>query len=70
VKVQVARADVQRALAILGAGVAATPAASKITVAGDNPPRVKLKQLKDRDPTVPIIVVISLLVAALILSMS
>jgi hypothetical protein len=71
VKVQVARADVQRALGILGAanGVAPTPGPS-LQVSGAKSRKREARLLKDRDPTVPIIVVVFVLVAALILSVS
>ena len=71
VKVQVARSDVQRALGILGAANDAAPGpAPSIQVAGRNSRKVTPRLLKDRDPTVPIIVVVFVLVAALILSIS
>jgi hypothetical protein len=71
VKVQVARSDVQRALSVLGAANVAAPApAFGVQVASRKPRRATSRLLKDRDPTVPIIVVIFVLVAALILSIS
>jgi hypothetical protein len=72
VKVQVARADVERALSILGAAnLAINPGA------GSRPDFPDLKARKAspgmlgaRDPTVPIIVVAFVLIAVLILSLS
>jgi hypothetical protein len=70
VKVQVARSDVQRALNILGtANVTASPAA-RIEVAERKLRKVTPRLLKDRDPTLPIVVVVFILVAVLILSLS
>jgi hypothetical protein len=71
VKVQVARADVQRALAVLGAAPAAAPApAPRAQLAMRKSRQAIPRLLKDRDPTVPAIVVVFILVAALILSIS
>ena len=70
VKVQVARADVQRALGILGAANVAPNPSSSLGVVGGKDRKVSPRLLKDRDPTVPIIVVIFTLIAALILSLS
>jgi hypothetical protein len=71
VKVQVARSDVQRALSVLGAAhVAAPPAPCSLQVAPQKTRKVAPRLLRDRDPTVPIIVVVFVLVAALILSIS
>jgi hypothetical protein len=71
VKLQVARSDVQRALSILGAGNVPAPVpAPGIEVPGRDLRKTTPRRLKDRDPTVPIIVVVFVLVAALILSIS
>jgi hypothetical protein len=73
VKVQVARGDVQRALGVLGATSATAPApaqAGRAQAAGRRSRQSIPSLLKDRDPTVPVIVVVFILVAALILSIS
>jgi hypothetical protein len=70
VKVQVARPDVQRALGILGSVNLAGSSSSRTAVAGHKVRKLRPQLLKDRDPTVSIIVVIFILVAALILSLS
>jgi hypothetical protein len=69
VKVQVPRPDVQRALGILGAANVAAPIqSSSIQVAGRKSREVTSRLLRDRDPTVPIIVVVFVIVAGVILS--
>jgi hypothetical protein len=70
VKVQVARSDVQRALSILGAANLAESPKSAPEVAGRKARNPGPRPLKERDPTVPIIVVAFVIAAALILSLS
>jgi hypothetical protein len=70
VKVQVARSDVQRALSVLGAANGPVNLNSAIEVGRDKAGKVAPRLLKDRDPTVPIIVVVFILAAVLILSIS
>jgi hypothetical protein len=62
---------VQRALGILGAGSTAAPAPLPgRQLAARKSHQAIPRLLKDRDPTVPVIVVVFILVAALILSIS
>jgi hypothetical protein len=70
VKVQVARSDVQRALRILGATLAASIPSSTTQVAGRESRGSSSRLLRDRDPTVPIVVVIFVMMAVLILAIS
>jgi len=70
VKVQVARSDVQRALSILGAANLAESPRSVPEVAARKASNPSPRPLKDRDPTAPIIVVVFVIIAALILSLS
>jgi hypothetical protein len=70
VKVQVAHSDVQRALGILGAGNGAMTPVSEVRIAGRRSADVRPRLLKERDPTVPIIVVALVVLAALILFLS
>ena len=70
VKVQVARHDVQRALGILGGVNSTSIPTAKAEMAGHKIHKLRLHLLKDRDPTVSVIVVVFVLVAALILSLS
>jgi hypothetical protein len=70
VKVQVARADVERALNVLGATNLSASPLSKIKSPDTHQWKLNPRLLNARDPTVPIIVVVFVLVAALILSLS
>jgi hypothetical protein len=70
VKVQVARSDVQRALRTLGAKNTAGRGNSEAQVAGRKTPILRSHKLAGRDPTVPAIVVVFILLAALILFLS
>jgi hypothetical protein len=70
VKLQVGRADVQRALSILGAQNVAPVPGSSLEVARPKTAKASSRPLKDRDPTVPIILVVFTLLAALLLSIS
>ena len=71
VKVQVARSDVQRALGVLGATNVAAPIPSSTTqVAGRESRGIRSRLLRDRDPTVPVVVVVFVMVAVLILAIS
>lgn len=70
VKVQVARSDVQRALSILGASSVAESPTSVPEVAGREARKLSPRPLKDRNPTVPIMVVVFVIAAVLILSLS
>jgi hypothetical protein len=70
VKIQVARADVERALNVLGATNLSARPLSKLKSSDSHSGKPKPRLLSARDPTVPIIVVVFVLVAALILSLS
>jgi hypothetical protein len=70
VKLQVGRADVQRALSILGAQNVAPVPGSSLEAARPKSAKASSRPLKDRDPTVPIILVVFTLLAALLLSIS
>jgi hypothetical protein len=70
VKVQVGRSDVQCALSILGAANLAASPSSGAEVAGRRALNPRHLLLKDSDPTVPALVVIAVIVAALILFLS
>jgi hypothetical protein len=67
VKVQVAHSDVQRALGILGAGHRAVTPVSEVRIPERRTTDVRPRPLKERDPTVPTIVVAFIILAALIL---
>jgi len=70
VKVQVSRSDVQRALSILGAASHAASPIFGAEVAGRKFLNPRLQRLKDSDSTVPALVVIAVIVAALVLFLS
>jgi hypothetical protein len=70
VKVQVRRSDVQSALRILGAANLAASSSSWAEVAGRKSPNPRLRLLKDSNQTVPALVVIAVIIAALILFLS
>ncbi|HEY7554065.1 MAG TPA: hypothetical protein VIH18_04595 [Candidatus Binatia bacterium] len=70
VKVQVRRSDVQSALRILGAVNLAASSSSWAEVAGRKSPNPRLLLLKDSNQTVPALVVIAVIIAALILFLS
>jgi hypothetical protein len=70
VKVQVARSDVQRALSTLGAKNTEDRGKTEAQVAGPKTPTSRSHKLARRDPTVPAIVVVFIIIAALILFLS
>jgi hypothetical protein len=70
VKVQVARSDVQRALRTLAAKNTDDRGKTEAQVTGQNTPTLRSRKLARRDPTVPAIVVVFILIAALILFLS
>ncbi|HEX2230449.1 MAG TPA: hypothetical protein VHM64_25235 [Candidatus Binatia bacterium] len=71
VKVQVARSDVQRALGVLGATqVGASIPGPDTQLASRESRGISSRLFKDRDPTVPVVVVVFVMMAVLILAIS